>query len=129
MRAARRIEADADHGGSGSAADADFVKSLAGAVEETLVAQGALLLVTVGEGAGEGTFTLAGAPPVVDKASGGVAKALDGRGGGKGGRYQGKCQKLGGVSDALASPFVLVFATTMRWFGFDNCSYRAHAGA
>lgn len=86
-----------------AAADADFVKALATALDGTLAAHAALLLVTVGEGAGEGTFTLAGPPELVDAASAGVANALDGRGGGKGGRFQGKCQKLGLVSDALAA--------------------------
>ena len=78
-----------------AAADADFVKALATALDETLAKEQSLLLVTVGEGDGAGTFTLAGPPPLVDAASAGVATALEGRGGGKGGRYQGKCQKLG----------------------------------
>lgn len=86
-----------------AAADADFVKALATTLDEALGAHGALLLVTVGEGAGEGTFTLAGPPALVDTASAGVAKALEGRGGGKSGRFQGKCQKLGAAGDALAA--------------------------
>ena len=86
-----------------AAADADFVKALATALDETLAAKQALLLVVVGEGEGEGTFTLAGPPALVDVASGAGAQALDGRGGGKGGRYQGKCQKLAGASEALAA--------------------------
>jgi len=86
-----------------TAADADFVKALATALDDTLTAQQALLLVTVGEGVGEGTFTLAGPPALVDSASASVARALDGRGGGKGGRFQGKCQRLGEASNALAA--------------------------
>ena len=86
-----------------TAADADFVKALATALDDTLTAQQALLLVTVGEGVGEGTFTLAGPPALVDSASASVARALDGRGGGKGGRFQGKCQRLGEASNAVAA--------------------------
>jgi len=85
------------------AADADFVKALTSSLDEVLEQKQALLLVTVGEGVGEGTFTLSGPPSLVEKASGGVATALNGRGGGKGGRYQGKCQKLGGATDAMAA--------------------------
>ena len=85
------------------AATAPRNKALATALDETLAAKQALLLVVVGEGEGEGTFTLAGPPALVDVASGAVAQALDGRGGGKGGRYQGKCQKLAGASEALAA--------------------------
>ena len=43
--------------------------------------------------------------PLVDVASGAVAKALDGRGGGKGGRFQGKCQKVAGSSDDATNAF------------------------
>jgi len=59
--------------------------------------------VTAGPGAGEGTFTLAGPPDLVDAASGGVAAALEGRGGGRGGRFQGKCQKVGAAEAAMAA--------------------------
>lgn len=85
------------------AADADFVKALATLLDDVLADKQALLLVTVGEGGGEGTFTLAGPPALVDTASSDVAKALEGRGGGKGGRFQGKCQKLGGTVAAMAA--------------------------
>ena len=44
-------------------------------------------------------------PALVDVASGAVAKALDGRGGGKGGRFQGKCQKVAGSSDDATNAF------------------------
>ena len=84
-------------------ADPDFIKSLATALDEALAEHMAVLLVTVGEGHGEGTFTLAGPAALVDSASSGVAKALEGRGGGKGGRFQGKCARLGGVTEAIAA--------------------------
>ena len=38
-------------------------------------------------------------------AIGAVAKALDGRGSGKGGRFQGKCQKVAGSSDDATNAF------------------------
>ena len=44
-------------------------------------------------------------PALVDVASGAVAKALDGRGGGKGGRFQRKCQKVAGSSDDATNAF------------------------
>jgi len=83
------------------AADADFVKALAASLDEALTEAQGLLLVTAGEG--EGTFTLAGPPDLVDAASGGVAAALEGRGGGRGGRFQGKCQKVGAAEAAMAA--------------------------
>jgi len=86
-----------------TSADADFVKALATALDESLTEKGSLLLVTVGEGAGEGTFTLAGPAALVEAASAGVAKALEGRGGGKGGRFQGKCQRLSATDAAVAA--------------------------
>jgi alanyl-tRNA synthetase len=85
------------------AADAEFVKALATSLEEPLSETKGLLLVTVGEGDGEGSFTLAGPAALVDAASAAVATALEGRGGGKGGRYQGKCMKLGAADAALAA--------------------------
>lgn len=84
-------------------ADADFVKSLATALDLALEERGALLLITVGEGDGDGTFTLAGPPALVDAASTAVAKVLEGRGGGKGGRFQGKCSNLGAVNAAVVA--------------------------
>ena len=91
-----------------AAADADFLKALATALDADLAASagggvqgGGLLLVTVGEGVGEGTFFLTGHPALVEAASKGVAATLEGRGGGRSGRFQGKCAKLGRAAEAL----------------------------
>ena len=110
---AMRLKHDAESGAKvvrchRAAADADFVKGLASALDEALEAAGALLLVTVGEGEGEGTFTLSGPPALVTAASTAVAEALDGRGGGKSGRYQGKCARLAGRDAATTAAQAIV---------------------
>ena len=66
----------------------DFFKALASSLDATLNANaGALLLVTVGSD-GEGSFLLAGPAALVSACSAPVAAVLEGRGGGRGDRYQ-----------------------------------------
>ena len=66
----------------------DFFKGLASSLDATLNANaGALLLVTVGSD-GEGSFLLAGPAALVSACSAPVAAVLEGRGGGRGDRYQ-----------------------------------------
>ena len=84
-------------------ADSGFIKGLATAMDKS----GALLLTTVGSGeaagSGAGVFMLSGPDELVNATSGAVAAALDGRGGGKGGRFQGKCKSIGGRGDAVVA--------------------------
>lgn len=50
---------------------------------------------------GDGVFMVAGPAPVVQAAGPDIAAILDGRGGGRGDRYQGKAARLGAASEAL----------------------------
>jgi Ser-tRNA(Ala) deacylase AlaX len=53
---------------------------------------------------GDGAFLISSAmPKLVDAARGPIMAALDGRGGGKGGRAQGKCAAIGNISTAVAN--------------------------
>ena len=52
---------------------------------------------------GDGAFLISSAmPELVDAARGPIMAALDGRGGGKGDRAQGKCAAIGNISTAVA---------------------------
>jgi len=52
---------------------------------------------------GEGVFLVAGPPALVDVAGPRVAAALEGRGGGRGGRFQGKASNLSAAPSAAAA--------------------------
>jgi len=69
--------------------DINFMRGLATALDDT----GALLLTTAG-GPKEGTFMLSGPADLVAKLGPKVAEAMDGKGGGGKGRYQGKVQNV-----------------------------------
>ena len=53
-----------------------------------------VLLLTASDSSGNGVFLLAGQPSAVEAIGPVVAELVDGRGGGRGGRYQGKGQKV-----------------------------------
>jgi len=91
------------------------VKVLASSLDKALEEQQALLLLIVGEGTGEGSFTLVGPPALVNAANFSVAAALEGRIGGKGWRYQGKCQKLGAPHSLLPRCWCeVILCSTLR---------------
>ena len=83
----------------------EFFRGLASALDACLkTEQGALLLVTAGvDGEGTAAFLLAGPDALVAAASAPVAEALQGRGGGRGDRYQGKCNKVSRREAAAAA--------------------------
>ena len=96
-----------------ASADAEFLRALASSLDAPLAEAGALLLVTIGEGDADGSFFLAGPPPVVEAASAAVATMLEGRGGGKNGRYQGKCSNLGAAEAAAVAAAAVLPATSV----------------
>ena len=101
----------APHARSHSALPLDTI--LPPALATALDSSGAVLLTTIGggEGAGtEGVFMLSGPDELVAATSAAVAAALDGRGGGKGGRYQGKCKNVNGRDDAVAAAAAILEA-------------------
>jgi Ser-tRNA(Ala) deacylase AlaX len=61
------------------------------------------MLLTGGEPKGPGVFLVAGPDAAVSAAGPDIAAALQGRGGGRGGRFQGKAQDLSGTPAALAA--------------------------
>ena len=82
------------------AADAaDVGRALASGLEAA--APGALLLQTFGDGAAGSFLLSSGDAAAVDAAKAAVAAALDGKGGGKGGRYQGKCAAVKNAAAAV----------------------------
>jgi hypothetical protein len=90
----------------------EFFRGLASALDACLkTEQGALLLVTAGvDGEGTAAFLLAGPDALVAAASAPVAEALQGRGGGRGDRYQGKCNKVSGREAAAAAALAALAA-------------------
>ena len=70
-------------------ADGDFVSALAAAID----LKHTLLFLTAGQGS-DGAFFLFGPEALVDALSPQVAAALQAKGGGKKGRFQGKTQRL-----------------------------------
>jgi len=75
--------------------DMERLSSLASALSEECLA-GSLMVFTAGEGK-DGVFVLAGPPDVVSKVGKPVAELLEGRGGGRSGKFQGKCSNLGAL--------------------------------
>ena len=51
---------------------------------------------------------LSGPNELVAATSAAVAAALDGRGGGKGGRYQGKCKNVNGRDEAVVAAVAIL---------------------
>ena len=63
-----------------------------------------ILLQTFGEGTKDGAYLISAADAgLVDKAKAPIMAALEGKGGGKGGRFQGKCANLAGADAAVAA--------------------------
>ena len=60
-----------------------------------------LMLLTFGDAAKAGGFLIAGPAALVDSCGKDVAALMDGRGGGKGGRYAGKAKDLSKRGEAL----------------------------
>jgi misacylated tRNA(Ala) deacylase len=82
-------------------ADPALLKAIADAA---LAARpGLRLLLTGGPAAGAGAFLVAGPADAVAAAGPAIATALGGRGGGRGGRFQGKAADLSGAARALAA--------------------------
>ena len=80
-------------------ADPALLKAIADAA---LAARpGLRLLLTGGPTTGAGAFLVAGPAEAISAAGPAIASALKGRGGGRGGRFQGKSADLSGVSEAL----------------------------
>jgi len=97
---ARAATGDATHVHRGEA-DPALLKTIADAA---LAANPSLrLLLTGGAPAGAGVFLVAGPADAVSAAGPAIAAALAGRGGGRGGRFQGKAADLSGVAAALAA--------------------------
>ncbi|KNC53674.1 alanyl-tRNA synthetase domain-containing protein 1 [Thecamonas trahens ATCC 50062] len=86
------------------AGDAAFAKSAAARIHETH--PGLVVFVTCGSESGAGIFTLvAAAEPgksLVDAVGKQAASLMDGRGGGKGGKFQGKVANLGARGEVVA---------------------------
>lgn len=81
-------------------ADGDL--ALLGAVARAALEQRPDLLLLLTAGEREGVFLLAGPDARVAAAAPAVAEAMEGRGGGKGGRYQGKASRVDRRAAALA---------------------------
>ncbi len=75
--------------GCRSDGDVDFVNAVSNALDLSKT----VLFVTLGEEA-EGSFFLFGPESLVDGLAAQVSSLLDGKGGGKKGRFQGKCKRL-----------------------------------
>ncbi|KAJ1444827.1 Threonyl/alanyl tRNA synthetase [Pelagophyceae sp. CCMP2097] len=89
------------HAHRANAADSgELAKALATAFEQS--ADKTLLLQTFGSGA-EASFLLSGPADLLSAAKQAVATALDGKGGGKDSRYQGKCNRADNAPEALSA--------------------------
>lgn len=87
----------------------DMGKVLASAFDEAC--PDCVLLQTFGEGSKAGAFLIsASAPDLMDKAKTPIMDALDGKGGGKAGRFQGKCANLAGADDAVLNAAAALLA-------------------
>lgn len=81
---------------------AELGKLLASAFDDAC--PGCVLLQTFGEGTKDGAYLISAADAgLVDKAKEPIMAALEGKGGGKGGRSQGKCANLAGADAAVAA--------------------------
>ncbi|XP_062520178.1 alanyl-tRNA editing protein Aarsd1-like [Corticium candelabrum] len=78
--------------------DMEFMNSVA----NELAPQGIVCLITVGPEKGAGQFLLAGSEDIISSLGPKVAEILDGKGGGRKGRYQGKANGLRGREKAEA---------------------------
>jgi len=85
--------------------DLEYISTVASALSQIPSFQGALALLTYSEGSAgkEGGFLLAGPADAVKTVGPRVAAALEGRGGGRPGRYQGKAARLDQLPVLLAS--------------------------
>jgi len=85
--------------------DLEYISTVASALSQIPSFQGSLALITYSEGPAskEGGFLLAGPAEVVKTVGPRVATALEGRGGGRPGRFQGKAARLDQLPGLLAS--------------------------
>eukprot|EP00941_MAST-03F_sp_MAST-3F-sp1_P002137 g2137.t1 len=83
--------------------DIPFLQSISNFVQERQneMEQDYLLLVTGGNENGSGKFLITGKEEIVSAVGKSVAKAIEGRGGGRSGRFQGKASNLGNINEAV----------------------------